>query len=440
MDTRAFFSSRNNTPPPIFLTSFKKFGIPVRSDILHSNVQPFEIDEKDNVISFEFVALNYFSSSSNQYSYCLEGFDRGWSKPSDQRQVVYTNLHPGTYTFKIKASNNDGVWNPQELAFIVIVHPPWWKSSWAYLFYGLGVFTVLLLFVRYRERVQRKTLKEQFQKREADIIFQKNQVLEEANNRLILLNAELQGVNNQLQTVNEEKTDIVNLVVHDLKNPVIGIQKLADFLESLGRKSALEQIEETGAVIKHTAERMYSLIQQLLRVHSVEHDKNTLSCIALDVRELIDQYVAELCLRQQQHIQIKTEYFSTPPYITYADPLALLQIIENLISNAIKASKSNGTIIVNIGHQIIKIPELEYATTMLFLSVKDFGIGIEENQQDALFTKFASVKKNTFDSTSSGLGLYIVKKLVEGMNGSLSFESIPGKGTIFKVLLPTVPD
>jgi len=439
VNPRVYALSRNYTPPRVVLTSFKKFGKPFGNDIFYSDAQAFEIEEKDNVISFEFIALNYYYSSSNQYSYYLEGFDKSWSEPSTHHQATYTNLYPGTYIFKIKAANNDGVWNQQVQDFVLIVHPPWWKSSWSYLLYGIVGIMGLSLFIVYRERVQRKALREQYQKREADIIFQKNHVLEEVNDRLVLLNTELQGVNEQLQIVNAEKTDIVNLVVHDLKNPVIGIQKLAYSIESLGRKSAQDQIEQSGAVIKHTAERMYSLIQQLLRVHSVEHDKNTMSCIALDVQELTEQYLADLSFRQQ-HVCIQAEYSSTPPYIAYADPLALLQIIENLISNATKASAHNGVIVVSIGHRIIEHPATEYKTTMLSLSVRDFGIGIDTDQQKALFTKFATIKKSSFDSSSSGLGLYIVKKLVEAMNGLLSFESVPGEGTVFMILLPTVSE
>lgn len=426
INSRAFVQSRNYLPPSIALTAFKKFGKPIGGDIFYSDEQPIEVEEKDNVITFEFVALNYYYSSSNQYSYFLEGFDRDWSEPSNQRQVTYTNLSPGTYTFKIKASNNDGVWNPQVKKFLFIVHPPWWKTQWSYFAYSFFSIICLVFFIRYRERVQRKNLTAKYQKREADIIFQKNQILEEANNRLVSLNAELQEINGQLHEVNEEKTDIVNLVVHDLKNPVIGIQKLAYSLEALGRRSAQEQIAQSGAVIKHTAERMYSLIQQLLRVHAVEHDKNTISCIPLDIQEITEQYIEELIGRQQQ-IRIRTEYKTSGPYIAYADPLAFLQILENLISNATKVSAVNGEILVSIEHR----------SPMLVLSVEDFGSGIEKEQQDRMFKKYSSVGRNTFDSSSNGLGLYIVKKLVEAMNGSLSFETVLGQGTVFKVFLPT---
>lgn len=420
-----FIKTKSIGPPSLALTKVKVFGKPVSGDIIYSDIQPLYVEEKDNVITFEFVGLSYYYSSSNQYSYFLDGFDNNWSEPSNQRQATYTNLSPGIYTFKVKASNYDGIWSPKAKEFVFIVNPPWWKTRWAYLSYAFIVIALLFVFIRYREHRQRQNLVAKYQKREAEIIFQKNQVLAEANTRLLSLNTELEQKNQQLQDVNEEKTDIVNVVVHDLKNPVIGIQKLAYSLESFGRKSAQEQIVQSSAVIKHTAERMYSLIQQLLRVHAVEQDKNTISCILVDIRDITEQYIEDW-VNNQYHVRIRTEYHNVGPFFAYVDPLAFLQILENLLTNAAKVSEINGEIIVSFDHHL----------SNLVIMVEDFGRGIEKEQQEIMFKKFSSLKKQ-FDSSSSGLGLYIVKKLVEAMNGSITFETVQGQGTIFRIIFPT---
>jgi len=103
------------------------------------------------VFSFDYAALNYISSSKNQYAYKLEGFDNDWNYVGAKRSVTYTNLDPGRYVFRVKGSNNDGVWNEEGISLAIIIIPPFWRTAW---FYGLILFiTGGLVFGLYRWRV-----------------------------------------------------------------------------------------------------------------------------------------------------------------------------------------------------------------------------------------------------------------------------------------------
>jgi two-component system sensor histidine kinase ChiS len=116
--------------PPIVITAFKKFDKPVKLDTAISEKKVLELSYKDNVISFEFVALSYTNPKNNEYAYKLEGFDRDWTYCGTRRYASYTNLDGGSYVFRVKGSNNDGVWNEEGASIAVIVTPPFWKTSW----------------------------------------------------------------------------------------------------------------------------------------------------------------------------------------------------------------------------------------------------------------------------------------------------------------------
>ncbi len=107
-----------------------------------------ELTYEDKVFSFEFAALDFHSPSKNQYAYIMEGFEENWNyTDADRRFVTYTNLDPGEYTFRVKGSNNDGIWNEEGASISIIILPPWWATTWAYLAYALLIIGTIYLCV-----------------------------------------------------------------------------------------------------------------------------------------------------------------------------------------------------------------------------------------------------------------------------------------------------
>jgi ligand-binding sensor domain-containing protein/signal transduction histidine kinase len=127
--------------PPIVLTGFNTFEKPVQLDSVISEKKKLELSYRDNVISFEFAALNFTSTGKNQYAYKLESFDTGWVYCGTRRRATYTNLDGGHYIFRVKGSNNDGIWNEPGVSIAVIIIPPWWATWW---FKTLFLVTVLV--------------------------------------------------------------------------------------------------------------------------------------------------------------------------------------------------------------------------------------------------------------------------------------------------------
>lgn len=156
----------NMKKPPIAFTQLKVFsdvvGIDGPSGILSediNHVEEIELDSDHSMFELHFSALNFRDSGKNQYAYMLDGFDEEWMDVGTQRSAKYTNLDPGTYTFKVKASNNDGVWNEQGRELTVVMRPPWWKTWWAYSVYLMALALVVFGAIQV-QRVKRKQVEE----------------------------------------------------------------------------------------------------------------------------------------------------------------------------------------------------------------------------------------------------------------------------------------
>ncbi len=136
--------------PPIVLTAFRKFDQIVDLDL--ADVHEITLSHRDNFFSFEFAALDYADPPANRYAYILEGFDRDWVYCGARRYAAYTNVPPGTYTFRVKGSNNDGVWNEEGLAVKVVITPPFWATWWFRTLVGGILLGIALSIYRVRAR------------------------------------------------------------------------------------------------------------------------------------------------------------------------------------------------------------------------------------------------------------------------------------------------
>ncbi len=149
--------------PPVYLTKFEINRTPVSiggDSPLSSHIifaPNLTLTPRDAVLSFEFTALNYRAPQQNQYAYKLDGFDEQWTQtPSNRRFATYTNLDPGTYTFRVRGSNNDGLWNEAGVALAITVVPPWWQTEWAYTLYVVAFIGLMLAYAQYRVYLQKQ--------------------------------------------------------------------------------------------------------------------------------------------------------------------------------------------------------------------------------------------------------------------------------------------
>jgi diguanylate cyclase (GGDEF)-like protein len=189
----AFFPERlrfDDIPPPVVLTAFLKLNEPARTSLPHERLHAIDLSYRDDVVTFEFAALDFVSPADNTYRYMLEGFDKDWVNAGAKHRVTYTNLAGGHYTFKVSAANSDGKWNEAALALPIVMQPPPWKTNWAYAGY-VAALALLIYAVWYS---QHKKLQ-----REARYAQRLEQDVRDRTTELAQRNEELERVNRQLK-------------------------------------------------------------------------------------------------------------------------------------------------------------------------------------------------------------------------------------------------
>lgn len=261
------------------------------------------------------------------------------------------------------------------------------------------------------------------------LLYRYNNQKKRANALLEKKNREIERKNKKLVQLNEEKSEFLGMTAHDLRNPLSGITSVVSLLKN-EQKMSHEKLEEYIDVIGLASDRMLNLINNLLDVNAIEEGSSRLAFTSVNVRESVEQAINgfEKSIEEKEIIMRSHFEGDIPPVV--ADQEALLQVIENLLSNAIKYSPTGAVVDI-----IIQTKE-----DRVMVSVSDKGEGIPKDEQGELFKRFSDISTEpTADEPSIGLGLFIVKKLIEAMSGDVWYESRQGKGATFIISLPIVP-
>jgi signal transduction histidine kinase/CheY-like chemotaxis protein/ligand-binding sensor domain-containing protein len=361
---------------------------------------------KSNVIGFEFAALDFTSPGENEYAYQMVGFDNDWVFAGKRRSATYTNLDPGEYTFRVKASNNDGVWNEQGTSIEVIILPPPWRTWWAYSFYSLIGIGVLL--ISRREIIKRERLRNEIQLKrvEADKYH-------------------------ELDTL---KSRFFANISHEFRTP---LTLLLGPIEKRLTKTTDASDKKELSIMRNNASRLLTLVNQLLDLSRLESGSLKLQCRQLNLNKLIERVSSQFAsMADSRNITFQID---APEAVDlFADGEKMEKIITNLLSNAFKFTSTNGTI-----HLVItkRMADKQFPSGSAEIIVKDTGIGIKENDLPKIFDRFYQVDNTTTRQyEGSGIGLALVKELVELHHGSIVVESIVGEGTCFTIHLPLGKD
>jgi two-component system, sensor histidine kinase and response regulator len=259
--------------------------------------------------------------------------------------------------------------------------------------------------------------------------FQQEEVLARINTHLTLrkLQKRLQTQNEQLVILNQNQNEFLGIAAHDLKNPLSAIQGTAELIETNYDGMSKEELSDMIKMISVSSRQMFELIKNLLDVNAIESGKLNLSLSFIDVLPAVQWLVNNYINRAKtKDISIQFDY-EEKPYQAFVDYNSIYQVLDNLISNAIKYSSYGKQVSVRLIHN----------EKVVCCEIQDEGPGLSESDQKKLFGKFARLTPQpTGEELSTGLGLFIVKKLMDAMNGTICCESELGKGTIFKVNFP----
>lgn len=448
---------RNAHPPSVVLTSFKILNAEVQLNQNISLVGLISLTHNDYAISFEFAALDFANSKTNQFAYILENFDKSWTYSGTRNFVGYTNLPAGKYIFRAKACNNDGVWNEEGLTVTVLVHPPWYATWWAFTAYIVIMAGVGQQFHRYREKKRQERFTLQQKEWETELVRQKNHELAEANK--------------ELRRLNTEKNEFLGIAAHDLKNPLGVIMLHAELIDEHTRADTgdREIVQECAENISIVSQRMLDLVKNLLDINAIEEGKMKLEPVEMDLGGICSSLI-DLYQNQAMEKSITLRYEQPEENVwALADYRASIQVIDNVISNAVKYSPTGKMVRITINRGFVEqrksletdVPSLniEYEVMPLhaedlnglaeksrhewaIIAVHDEGPGFSESDKEKLFGKFARLSaRPTGGESSTGLGLSIVKRMVEAMNGlvwccSERDKGIPG--AVFYIALPLV--
>jgi len=391
----------NKVAPPVYFSDFQIFNksVPPGNDSplkeAIQNANKIVLNYGQSVFSIEFVALNYTHTEKNSYAYKLENFDTRWNYVGNQRKATYTNLSPGKYIFWVKASNNDGVWNERGKSLVIIVTPPWYMTWWAYLVYASLFCAAVYGYIYYNNR----QAKLRYEVKLAHIETEKEKEL------------------------HEKKLSFFTNISHEFRTPLtLIINPLKEILYKGGNDIDQQNLN----IINRNAKRLLSLVDQLLLFRKADADADELKLARINMVELSKEVF--LCFTHQAKSKmLRFEYFCAEDKIEIiADREKIEIVLFNLLSNAIKFTDVGGEVSMRI----------EQAEDHLNIQVRDTGCGIGQTTGDKLYNKYyQEYQHSTLSKGGLGIGLFLVKNYVERHSGKITYESEPGKGTVFNLEL-----
>jgi len=455
----------NPYKPSIYITDLKIFNQtinPNASDgILKNDItetKEIYLDHTHSFFSLHYVGINFTSSYKNQYAYKLEGFDDDWINVGAQRFATFTNLDPGTYTFKVRASNNDGLWNEEGASLVIHILPPWWKTWWFRVLSILGlsgaVVLIIVLRTKRMEKANRiledtvdqktKQIKEQNQKlreqgeelaaqyeeliqsqeetsSQRDLLSQQNKTLQESQRTIEQQNENLElevaKRTKELVEYNHQLEQFAFITAHNLRAPVARILGLGQLLGLA--KGNQEDKDQIYPKLIHTAKEIDGVVKDLNTILELKkNNESYITRIDLDaeISMIKNNLEREIATTQTSITTDFTQVGSIHTVKPYLD-----SILYNLVSNAIKYRHADRKPIIHI-----KTTRGENETC---LSVTDNGLGIDmTHSRSKLFTLYSRFHNHV---EGKGMGLYLVKTQLIAMGGRIEVESEVGKGTIF---------
>ncbi|MCU4174276.1 two-component regulator propeller domain-containing protein [Carboxylicivirga sp. N1Y90] len=400
----------NKKLPKVVITDFQIYNQSIspsskvrNNKLLEKSIESTEkitIKHTMNVISIDFAALDFFIPEKTRYKYKLEGFNEEWLLLENTHKVTYTNLNAGDYYFKVKAANNDGLWNDEYTQLHIKVLPPFYATPLAYFLYVLCIILIIIYF-RYsmlrKERIKFEVEQERFQAK-------------------------------RNHEMDEMKLRFLTNVSHEFRTPLTLI--LTPLHKLLDQKKGGED-KKLLKVIDRNAKQLLGLVNQLLdfrklELHGLKYNPSYGNLVVF-LDEVIRSFEEEFTKKNIEFIFSH----SLDKLMLNFDKDKLMKVIMNLLSNALKFTPENGKVTL-----VLKADELKQ---LVQISVSDNGVGIKKDDKDKVFTRFYQSENNKkLGISGSGIGLNLALEMVQLHKGTIRFESEEGKGATFIVELPII--
>ena len=398
--------------------------------------QKIQFSYNENRITFDYVALQYQNTAMLQYAYRLEGYDDEWIDALTDRNVTYTNLSPGTYTFYVKAANSDGVWSAEDDSITIIITPPWWQTWWAYTLYAVLFIVIISAFIAYRSR----RLKNE------------NKILEDkVADRTKQLNESLQELKStQSQLIQSEKMaslgELTAGIAHEIQNPLnfvnnfseVSNELMDEMNEELDKGDINEakliavDIKQNLGKITHHGKRADAIVKGMLQHSRTSTGQKELT----DINALCDEY-----LRLSYHgLRANDKEFNAAFKTQFDESIGKINIVSqdigrvllNLINNAFYAVNEKKKT-ADENYKPFVFIQTKKIKDKIEIIVSDNGNGIPLSIKEKIFQPFFTTKPT---GQGTGLGLSLSYDIVKAHGGEITVESKETEGSEFIIMLP----
>ncbi|WP_066631684.1 sensor histidine kinase [Labilibacter marinus] len=444
--------SHNTRPPKVAFTGINVFNKAVNfinhPEIISKNIVSaplISLQYNQNVFSIEFNAVSYNAADKCQYKYKLEGFEEEWMNlKGNLPRVTYTNLEPGKYTFRVKATNNDGLWNEEEATLQIKVIPPWYLRTSFKVLATFFILALVWLLITMRTRRLNKTklaLEGEIMDTTKALISSNNN-LQEQTKHLTKLNRELQerqetieeqGIqlkvqsdklyqaNAELTKINKAKDRLFSVIAHDLQSPFNSILGLSELFHHSYPDLSEEDRIYYAKTINISSTKVYNLLQNLLLWFKSQTKNIELSQLNFKLIDVVRDTI-DLLKAVAENKQVSIEFLISEKQMVKGDIDMISTVFRNLISNAIKFSHKGGKVTVNTQVKEGKV----------LVSIKDEGQGMPPEISDKLFEpENIYSSEGTDGEKGHGLGLVICKEFIDLHQNEIYVESEVGKGSVF---------
>lgn len=417
----------------------------VKSFLLNNVPQPAVAQGVGKISNKSFISLQVASpeypSRQLVYERWIEGLESTWMVIANNGIIVIGGLEPGEYKLKVRARQSGNFVYSTPLIWEFRVSRIWYERWWvlALLFVALALIYRVLMLRRYRKlKSDNEKLEALISERTHEILLQ-HQHIEEQNKRIVQKNEALSSKNQELEVAKnlaeeaaKAKTQFLSVMSHEIRTPmnaVIGITHL--LMRNNPRREQLEDLK----ILKFSAENLLGLINDILDLNKIEAGKLELESIDFNLKNLVEGVVSSMQHKaHEKAILIHLTYDEELPLFFISDPLRISQILNNLVSNAIKFTET-GSVDISISQK-----SRSGSHVQVEFSVADTGIGIPPEMQHHIFSEFTQASSETSRKYGgTGLGLAITSKLLEMLGSEIQLKSAPGKGSEFSFTLELEP-
>ncbi len=383
-------------------------------DQLQLKKNEYQLTTGINSIELNYSSSSYFKEGSSKYRFLLEGFNSQWSDWTTETKKEYTNLSPGDYIFRVQAMDVLGDLS-NKAAFSFYIPAPWYKTVWAFLALSLLIITGIWWFIKFRIGLLEKRnieLEAIVDKRTIEVRKQKD-ILEEQAKKLLELD--------------RLKSNFFANISHEFRTPLTLIMgQINNLLDSSPNETERKKLKTALS----NSKQLQALINRLLELSKLESGEFKIKVSATDLNLFLRKILSAFeSLTDKQNIKLEFNKFGDD-IRAYIDREKIEEVFNNLISNAIKFTPANGKIALSI---FIEENQNEFVKII----VADTGIGINPGDVPKIFDRFYQVDSSqTREYEGTGIGLAIVKEIIQLHKGTISVKSATGKGTEFSIQLP----